>query len=58
MYKIIREPKYDFVGQSYANAYPNLHKYPATMIPQLGIELFKDFDLKVNNLLDPYCGSG
>jgi DNA modification methylase len=59
MYKVIREPKYDFIGQSYASSYPNLHKYPATMIPHLGIELFKDLEIKTNaKLLDPYCGSG
>jgi 16S rRNA G966 N2-methylase RsmD len=57
-YKIIRNEKYDFIGQSYATSYPNLHKYPATMIPQIGIELFKEFDIKSGKLLDPYCGSG
>ncbi len=50
--------KYDFLGQSYASMYPNLHKYPATMLPQIGIELLKDFKAKKTNLLDPYCGSG
>ena len=59
MYQVIREPKYDFIGQSYASSYPNLHKYPATMIPHLGIELFKDLEIKSDaRLLDPYCGSG
>lgn len=57
-YKVLRNPKYDFVGQRYANAYPNLHKYPATMIPQIGIELFKELNLQKGKLLDPYCGSG
>lgn len=57
-YKVIRNEKYDFIGQSYATSYPNLHKYPATMIPQIGIELFKEFDIKAGKLLDPYCGSG
>ncbi|MBI5807724.1 MAG: modification methylase [Ignavibacteriales bacterium] len=57
-YKVIRNEKYDFIGQSYATSYPNLHKYPATMIPQIGIELFKEFDIKSGKLLDPYCGSG
>ena len=52
------ETKYDFVGQSYASMYPNLHKYPATMLPQIGLELLKDFRAKKTNLLDPYCGSG
>lgn len=52
------ETKYDFVGQSYASMYPNLHKYPATMLPQIGLELLKDFKAKKTNLLDPYCGSG
>lgn len=50
--------KYDFAGQSYASMYPNLHKYPATMLPQIGVELLKDFKAKKTNLLDPYCGSG
>lgn len=50
--------KYDFLGQSYASVYPNLHRYPATMLPQIGIELLKDFKVKKTNLLDPYCGSG
>ena len=58
MYKVIRNSKYDFIGQSYAYSYPNLHKYPATMIPQIGIELFKELNLKNGRLLDPYCGSG
>lgn len=50
--------KYDFVGQNYASMYPNLHKYPATMLPQIGLELLKDFKASKTNLLDPYCGSG
>lgn len=58
MYPIKRNPKYDFIGQSYATNYPNLHKYPATMLPQIGIELFKELNIKKGNLLDPYCGSG
>lgn len=57
-YPITRNPKYDFVGQSYASVYPNLHKYPATMIPQIGIELFKELNISSGKLLDPYCGSG
>lgn len=57
-YKVTRNEKYDFIGQSYASSYPNLHKYPATMIPQIGIELFKELEVKSGKLLDPYCGSG
>jgi len=57
-YKITRNKKYDFIGQSYSATYPNLHKYPATMIPQIGIELFKELNIKNGKLLDPYCGSG
>lgn len=57
-YQILRNKKYDFVGQSYATAYPNLHRYPATMIPQIGIELFKELNIEKGKLLDPYCGSG
>ena len=58
IYKVIRNESYDFLGTSYSALYPNLHKYPATMLPQIGIKLFKDFDIKAKNLLDPYCGSG
>lgn len=38
-YTVIRNPKYDFAGQSYATMYPNLHRYPATMIPQRANEV-------------------
>lgn len=58
MYKVQRNNKYDFIGQSYSTTYPNLHKYPATMIPQIGIELFKELNINKGKLLDPYCGSG
>ena len=57
-YKITRNPKYDFLNESYSTAYPNLHKYPATMLPQIGINLFKELNIKGGRLLDPYCGSG
>jgi 16S rRNA G966 N2-methylase RsmD len=57
-YRIIRNTKYDFAGQSYATSYPNLHRYPATMIPQIGIEIFKELKINSGTLLDPYCGSG
>ena len=58
MYQVERNKKYDFIGQSYASVYPNLHKYPATMLPQIGIEIFKELNIKNGKLLDPYCGSG
>jgi len=58
MYQVVRNEKYDFIGQSYATVYPNLHKYPATMLPQIGIEIFKELNIKSGKLLDPYCGSG
>jgi 16S rRNA G966 N2-methylase RsmD len=57
-YSVIRNPKYDFLGQSYASVYPNLHKYPATMLPQIGIEILKELNAKNGTMLDPYCGSG
>ena len=58
MYQVVRNKKYDFAGQSYSSVYPNLHKYPATMLPQIGIEIFKELNIKNGALLDPYCGSG
>jgi len=57
-YKVERDSGYDFLGQSYTTAYPNLHRYPATMLPQIGIKLLKDFNIHKGNMLDPYCGSG
>ena len=57
-YQVIRNEKYDFIGQSYASSYPNLHKYPATMLPQIGIEALKELNISTGKLLDPYCGSG
>ena len=35
-YKVERNKDYDFLNQSYSTEYPNLHKYPATMLPQIG----------------------
>lgn len=58
MYPVIRKEEYDFVGQSYASSYPNLHKYPATMIPQIGIKILNELNIKQGKMLDPYCGSG
>jgi hypothetical protein len=57
-YKVVRDTQLDFVGESYSSIYPNLHRYPATMIPQLGIEILRRLDLKGDSMLDPYCGSG
>jgi len=57
-YKVERNTKYDFAGQSYSTKYPNLHRYPATMLPQIGIEVLKELNIKSGKMLDPYCGSG
>ena len=57
-YKVERNKKYDYSGQSYATIYPNLHRYPASMIPQIGIDILKEFNITSGNMLDPYCGSG
>ncbi|GBU23670.1 modification methylase [Fibrobacteria bacterium R8-3-H12] len=57
-YKVTRNEKYDYTGQSYNSLYPNLHKYPATMLPQIGVDILKEFNAAKGVLLDPYCGSG
>jgi tRNA G10 N-methylase Trm11 len=57
-YKVTRNEKYDFIGQTYASSYPNLHKYPATMLPQIGITILNELNVSKGKLLDPYCGSG
>jgi len=57
-YPVTRNESYDFNGQSYASLYPNLHKYPATMLPQIGIEVLGELGIQGGKMLDPYCGSG
>ena len=57
-YIVERNKKYDYTGQSYATLYPNLHRYPATMIPQIGIDILKELNISNGSMLDPYCGSG
>lgn len=53
-----RDIALDFVGEAYAKTYPNLHRYPATMIPQLGIAVLERLGISSGSMLDPYCGSG
>ena len=58
-YPLTRNEHYDFKGEAYgAELYPNLHPYPATMIPQLGIDILKELHITQGRMLDPYCGSG
>ena len=57
-YPVTRNQAYDFVDQSYKDCYPNLHKYPATMLPQIGIKVLQEMNVKSGEMLDPYCGSG
>ncbi|MBE8182700.1 MAG: modification methylase [Candidatus Portiera sp.] len=50
---------YDFMGESYGKEMcPNIHRYPATMIPQIGVKILRELDITKGSLLDPYCGSG
>ena len=58
MYEVRINNNYDFKGESYSTHFPNLHRYPATMLPQIGIELFKELKINKKRLLDPYCGTG
>ena len=58
MYEIQANKHYDFKGENYSTYFPNLHRYPATMLPQIGIELFKELKIEKKKLLDPYCGTG
>ena len=58
MYEIQINNNYDFKGENYSTHFPNLHRYPATMLPQIGIELFKELRINKHCLLDPYCGTG
>lgn len=49
---------YDFRGESYKSFFPNLHRYPATMLPQIGVKLMQQFGVQGRVALDPFCGSG
>ena len=57
-YVIQRNFYYDFNSESYSTLFPNIHPYPATMLPQIGIGLLQEFNIKKGKLLDPYVGSG
>ncbi|WP_104747992.1 modification methylase [Helicobacter cetorum] len=57
-YAVIRNQSYDYLGQSYASNFPILHKYPAMMLPQIGIDILKELQISSGKLFDPYCGSG
>jgi hypothetical protein len=57
-YQVIRNKKYDYPGQSSASLCPNLHKYLATMLPQIKVDVLKEFNAAKGTLLDPYCSSG
>ncbi len=58
MYNVVRNSDYDFTRENYSSRFPNLHRYPATMLPQIGIEIFKELRIKKGSMLDPYCGTG
>lgn len=59
MFKVVRNHSYDFIDEKYSTLYPQIHKYPATMLPQIGVKILNEFDTKSSaKLLDPYCGSG
>jgi len=57
-YRVVRNTDYDYSGQSYASSCPNLHRYPAAMLPQIGIDILREFKINKGRMLDPYCGSG
>ena len=57
-YAVERNLTYDFTDESYSSIFPNLHKYPATMLPQIGVKILQEFSISEGILLDPYCGSG
>ena len=58
MYEVQQNKNYDFKGENYSTHFPNLHRYPATMLPQIGIQIFKELKISKGRLLDPYCGTG
>lgn len=58
MYNSYYNKRYDFKEITYSKSFPSLHKYPAAMLPQIGIEILKELNINNVKLLDPYCGSG
>ena len=57
-FPVTRNRAYDFSAQQYADSFPNLHRYPAAMIPQIAIAILDELQITSGSLLDPYCGSG
>ncbi|WP_038375001.1 hypothetical protein [Brachyspira alvinipulli] len=57
-YNVLRNKDYDFINENYSDLYPNIHKYPATMLPQIGVKILHELNISKGILLDPYCGSG
>ncbi len=57
-YAVVHSSRFDFAGQTYSDYYPNLHPYPASMLPQIGIAILRELGLTRGSMLDPYCGSG
>lgn len=48
-YKIQRNFYYDFNAESYSSLYPNMHPYPATMLPQIGVGILQELNIKKEN---------
>ena len=58
-YEVVKDAAYNFGQESYGkDVFPNIHRYPATMLPQIGIKVLKDLKINRGSMLDPYCGSG
>ena len=58
IYKIQKNNNYDFKRKNDSTRFPRLHQYPATMRPQMGIELFEELKMNKNHLFHPYCSTG
>ncbi|RMG90193.1 MAG: hypothetical protein D6712_00285, partial [Chloroflexi bacterium] len=50
--------KFDFETARYSDEIPSLVQYPAMMLPQLGLALLRELDIRPTSILDPFCGAG
>lgn len=56
-YTVTQSDRYNFSGEKYGLA-SQLHGYPATMPPQIGLAILQELGISTGRMLDPYCGTG
>ncbi len=56
--KRVRDPSWDFIGETSKISIHGIHTYPAMMLPQIARRLIEEYGKESKVNLDPFCGSG